>query len=103
MQTNAAVINVNRIDPIVSVTGQIIRRHDTAASFRMRRHFLREFATIKGFAFAGGNLLKRIGLSGQGPIFACVRRATVDGEIAHEIGLRVEHFGLPRPAFRGNR
>ena len=69
----------------------------------MRRHFLREFATIKRFAFAGGNLLKRIGLSGQGPIFASVRRATVDREIAHEIGLRVEHFGLPCPTFRRDR
>ena len=73
VQRVAAVVDADRLDPVVRVRGEIVERQRGAVLLRERGDFLRELARVERFASRLGDALQRLRLRGKRELLARLR------------------------------
>ena len=96
----AEEFDVDRLDPVARVRGEILRRDVAAVARRLARDRLRELAAIEALAAALGELLQRRRMMGRPKMLAGGRRAAMRQERLGEARLRMQPLDLVAPDHR---
>ena len=99
----AAIIERERLHPVVHVRREVFQRVRAAVRPRMCDHLLRQLAAIECFALGRGDLFQRRSQRGRGEELARLRRAAARQEMLGEAGNVPEYRYRLRPLVGDDR
>ncbi|MNC86834.1 hypothetical protein D3C83_25180 [compost metagenome] len=96
-EPKTAIVDPDRLHPIIGVRGEIVQRQCRAALFCVRCNFFRELAAVERFAFGLGDLFQRARLRREGEFLSRFRCAPARHEGLGKPRLRFEFRHLVGP------
>jgi hypothetical protein len=102
VQRVAAVIEADRLHPVVLVRGEVVEAEHRAVLLCECRDLLGELSAVKGFPFGLRDALERFRLRGKGELLTGLGRTSSRQERIREAGLGLElrHLRSPQPRDR---